>query len=178
MSCANVNRRLNSNNNNNNNVYAVYATAVYAGQTWSVLSTVMLGSPSYNLLLRMLGVTFEGRAYVFEAKMYEHKFITLADKTLLDQSPGVTDGHYVVYDKITIGPCKVGGVLHEGTFAANAVLLSDESGPWRISVGTYGKDDLDVIITTNHEKEVIDSSPDENIFLDNTSCHVQMSTGD
>jgi hypothetical protein len=42
-----------------------------------------------------------------------------------------------LYNKINIGPCKVGGVIHEGTFAANALVTSEESGPWHSFVGTY-----------------------------------------
>merc|ERR1712165_631568 len=84
----------------------------------------------------ILGVKFDGKALVFDAKMYEHPFITLADNVLVDQSPGIV-GHYGIYDKITVGPCKVGGVIHHGTFVANGMVTSEESGPWRSVVGTY-----------------------------------------
>ena len=46
-------------------------------------------------------------------------------------------GHYAVYKKITIGPCKVGGIIHEGTYAVYALITSTESRPWRTFTGTY-----------------------------------------
>ncbi len=108
--------------------------------SWSVALVTVLGSPIYNVLLRMLGAKFEGRAFVLEGEMYDYPFITLSDKAVVDNSPGTSIiGHYVVYNKVTIGPCKVGGIIHEGTFAANALLTSKESGPWRTFIGTYNE---------------------------------------
>ena len=169
----------------NNEVYAVYATAVYSGQTLSILFTAILGTPAYNVFLRMLGVTFEGRAIIFEAKMYEHKFLMFEDRTLVEQSPGIV-GHYGLYDAITIGPCKVSGIIHEGTFAANTVVTSKESGPWRAYIGTYNKEredkkDIKQVLdysTTKLDGMSSDSSGlplntmHDDLFAGNSSVHV------
>ena len=40
---------------------------------------------------------------------------------------------------ITIGHCQVSGILHQGTYAANALITSSVSGPMRAFVGTYPK---------------------------------------
>ena len=106
------------------------------GFFWYIISNAVVVSSTYNTLLRILGVSFEGQALVLEGSIYEFPFITLSDKAVIDQTPGLT-GHYVVYNKITIGPCKVGGIIHEGTYAANALITSKESGPWRTFIGTY-----------------------------------------
>merc|ERR1712156_101118 len=121
-------------------LYAVYINVDYFGQIFCLLPTLLAGTPLYNILLQILGVTFEGRALIFEGEIYEHRFITILDKTLIDDSPGIT-GHFAIYDDITIGPCKVGGVIHPGTWVANANLSPSrkESGPWRTFVGTYDK---------------------------------------
>jgi hypothetical protein len=65
----------------------------------------------------------------------KHKIDILADKTLIDQSHILC--HYAVYDQITIGPSKVGGIIYPGVFVANALIISEESGPLCSFVGTY-----------------------------------------
>jgi hypothetical protein len=143
----------------NNQLYEVYQSLIYPGQFWSVLSTVMHGTPVYNLLLKLLGVTFEGRALVFDTIMFEHKQITLTDKTLIDQSRIYC--HYAVYDQITIGPSKVGGLIHPGVFVANALVTSEESGPVRSFVGTYEEipKKLDLVSGTDGSSDEMIDNP-------------------
>ena len=117
-------------------MYLVCMDLVYAGWYWSVFVTAVLRSPTYNLFIRILGVRSDGQAFVFESEIYNHPLIILSDKIVIDQAANIT-GHYVIYNKITIGPCKVGGIIHEGTYAANALITSKASRPWRTFIGTY-----------------------------------------
>jgi len=103
-------------------------------QTCSFLSTI-LGSPVYSFLLRMLGVKIDGQALLFPSRIYEFSKITLSDKAIID-SDHIT-GHYAVYNEITIGPCRVGGISCGGNYVANAMNTNTESGPMRAFVGTY-----------------------------------------
>ena len=57
----------------------------YAGQSWSLIWAAVIGSPTYNILLRILGVSFEGQALVLEGSIFEFPFITLSDKAVIDQ---------------------------------------------------------------------------------------------
>merc|ERR1712156_161650 len=104
-------------------LYAVSISASYFGQIFCLLPTLLAGTALYNLLLKIFGVTFEGHALIFEGEICEHRFITVSDKTLIDGSIGIT-GHFVIYDEVNIGLCKVGGVVHPGTRVANANLAS------------------------------------------------------
>ena len=52
-----------------------------------------------------------------------------AENTIVDSSH--ISGHYAVYGDITIGHCKVSGILHQGTYAANALITSSVSGPMK-----------------------------------------------
>jgi hypothetical protein len=120
----------------NETLYSLYGTMTFAYQNYSFLNA-FLGSPTFNNIIKLLGVKIEGRALLFPHRMYEYSYITVADRTILDGSQ--ITGHYVVHNDITIGPCKVSGVMHEGTYAANALIIEDESAPLRTFVGTHPK---------------------------------------
>jgi hypothetical protein len=61
--------------------------------------------------------------------------MTLVDKTLIDQSHILC--HCAVCDQISIGSSKVGEIMHQGVFAANALIASEESGTLCIFDGRY-----------------------------------------
>jgi len=115
-------------------MYLVYHNVAYSLQSYSFIS-VVVGSPIYNCIIKMMGGKIEGRALIFCNQIYEHKLITFCDKTIVDSSH--ISGHYSTFNDIVIGPCKVSGVLGQGVFAANALIISEESKPWHAFVGTY-----------------------------------------
>jgi hypothetical protein len=117
-----------------NTLYSLYGTMAFAYQNYSFLNA-LLGSPAFNFMMRILGVKIEGRALIYPHRMYEYSYVTVADKTIIDASQ--ITGHYAVYGDVTLGPCKVAGVMHEGTYAANACIVSEESESWRTFVCTY-----------------------------------------
>jgi hypothetical protein len=117
-------------------LFAVYGTMTFAYQNYSFLNA-FLGSPTFNIIIKLLGVQIEGRSLLFPHRMYEYSYITIADRTILDASH--ITGHYVVYDDVTIGPCKVSGVMHEGAYAANALITGEESNSLRTFLGTHPK---------------------------------------
>ena len=83
-----------------------------------------------------MGAKIEGRALLYQDGMYEYSYVTVADEKIVDAFQITV--HYVVYGNATLGPCKVSGVMHEGTYAANAcIVASEESESWRTFVGTY-----------------------------------------
>ena len=86
-------------------------------------------------MMRILGAKIEGRALLYQDGMYEYSYVTVADEKIVDAFQITV--HYVVYGDVTLGPCKVAGVMHEGTYAANACIVSEESESWRTFVGTY-----------------------------------------
>lgn len=114
-------------------IYSLYGTMVFAYQTYSCLALFM-GSPVFNFVMSwVLGVKFEGRAILSPFRMYEHSSITVADKTIVDSSQ--ITGHYAVYGEVTLGPTRLQGVLHEGSYVANATINSTETESWRAVVG-------------------------------------------
>merc|ERR1712107_642317 len=82
----------------------------------------------------LLGGKIEDRALLFPQRLYEISLLQFNDRTIVDSS--FVTGHYEIYGKLAIGPCQVGGVLHEGSCALNALVLSG-SDPWRAFVGTH-----------------------------------------
>lgn len=120
----------------------LYLTYQSFNYNFYILSMMLVfqGSPAFNLILRLSGVIFEGYAIVYTNPcLYEHSYITLEDKTIIDSS--LIIGHYVVYDKITLGPCRVSGTLHRGTYVVASYLTSKESGPYHRFVGERKNDD-------------------------------------
>jgi hypothetical protein len=119
-------------------IYLIYGTMTFAHQSYSML-TALLGSPTYNFIVKCLGGDIEGQAILFPFRMYEYSLLKFSDKTIIDASSQIV-AHYALYDNIIIGPCDVGGVIHQGTIAANALITAEESGPFRGYVGTYYDD--------------------------------------
>ena len=117
-----------------NVIYGIYQNIAYDIHTLSFL-VVTLGSPLYNHIVRILGGKFEGQAILLPSRIYEFSQMIFAENTIVDSSH--ITGHYAVYGDVTIGHCKVSGILHEGTYAANALITSSVSGPMRAFVGTY-----------------------------------------
>jgi hypothetical protein len=101
----------------------------------SSIGTSVILNPAYNFMMRILGAKIEGRALLYQDGMYEYSYVTVADEKIVDAFQITV--HYVVYGDATLGPCKVSGVMHEGTNAANACIASEESESWRTFVGTY-----------------------------------------
>jgi hypothetical protein len=89
-------------------LYSLYNTMTFVYQNYSFLNA-FLGSPTFNNIIKLLGVKIEGCALLFPHRMYEFSYITVADRTILDGSH--ITGHYVVHNDIMIGPCKVSGVI-------------------------------------------------------------------
>ena len=141
-------------------LYSLYGTMVFAYQTYSCLSTFM-GSPLSNFIMSwVLGVKFEGRAILSPFRMYEHSFVTVADKTIVDSSQ--ITGHYAIHGDVTVGPTRLNGVLHEGSYVANATIDSKETECWRAIVGM----DADETYHCNKsESETDHSSRDEELGL-------------
>jgi len=50
-----------------------------------------------------------------------------------------------VFNDLKLGPSKVSGVVHDGTYIANALITpaNEESGPWRSFVATYDASGID-----------------------------------
>ena len=115
--------------------YAIYGTMYSAYQNWAFMS-VLHGSRTYNLLQRVLGCKFEGKALLF-SRNEDLPRLTFSDKTIVDSGCTIS-GHYAVYGNIVLGSSKISGVLHEGTFASCSTLTSNESGPGRTYVGVAG----------------------------------------
>ena len=106
-------------------------------KTLHMISKVTPESPLYNHIVRILGGKVEGQAILLPSRIYEFSKMNFAEKTIVDSSH--ITGHYAVYGDVTIGHCKVSGILHGGTYAANALITSSVSGPMRAFVGTYPK---------------------------------------
>ena len=158
----------------------------FAHQNYSFL-TAFLGSPTYNCLVRLLGVKFEGRALLLPHRMYEYSYITIAENTIVDSSQ--ITGHYAIYGDITVGHCRLSGVMHEGTYAANAMIAAGESDPWRAFVGSYQPHAKNTIDIKPFEDEgatmhVIDfstfdaTSGNGNVGSDHAATHSKTSTDD
>jgi acyl-CoA synthetase (AMP-forming)/AMP-acid ligase II/acyl carrier protein len=131
-----------------NTLYLLYGTMAFSHQRYSMLS-LLLGSPAYNCIARMLGVKIEGQALLMPSRMYEYSYLTFGNRAVIDSSQ--ICGHYAVYNEITVGPCKVTGTMHMGSYVANALVTSKESGPYRGFVGNHqkvGKVSEDVSTTT------------------------------
>ncbi len=134
-------------------LYSLYGTMAFAYQNYSFVNA-FLGSPAFNIILKILGVTIEGRALLYPHRMYEYSHIAVADRTIIDGSQ--ITGHYVIYGDVVLGPCKVSGIMHEGSYAANAFIVSDESEHMRAFVGNY------------------DSAQDTKHFIDDEEMQMQM----
>jgi hypothetical protein len=117
-------------------IYGIYQNITFNFQMYSFL-VVTLGSPLYNHIVRILGGKVEGQAILLSSRIYEFSKMIFAENTIVDSSH--ITGHYAVYGDVTIGHCKVSGILHQGTYAANALITSSVSGPMRAFVGTYPK---------------------------------------
>ena len=115
--------------------YAIYGTVYSAYQNW-VFMSILHGSRVYNLLQRVLGCKFEGKALLF-SRNEDLPRLTFSNKTIVDSSCTIS-GHYAVYGTIVLGSSEISGVLHEGTFVSCSILTSNESGPGRTYVGATG----------------------------------------
>ena len=128
-----------------NAIFALYGTMAFAYQDYSFLKT-LLGSPSFNMFMKFLGVKIEGQTLLFPHRIFEHSHITIASNTIIDAAH--VSGHYVVYNDVVLGPCYISGVMHEGSYAASAYITSKESDSWRASVGTTSEEHLSATEST------------------------------
>ena len=118
----------------NKAMYKLCVTMSYNYQTYSILRALH-GSQAYNFIIRILGSKFKGQAILYDQRqMYEHPHIIISDKTIIDSAH--IAGHYVVYNELHLGPCKMSGILHKGTYATNALIVAKDSGPYRSFVGS------------------------------------------
>jgi len=122
-------------------LYCVNVDVSWALQTFSFIS-VTLGSPTYNYFVRMLGGKINGRTLLFPNMLHDFSLLSFEDKTIADSS--IITGHYVVYNSVVLGPSCISGILHEGTYAANASICAIESEPcWRAFIGTTDNNAID-----------------------------------
>ena len=113
--------------------YAIYGTMYSAYQNWAFMS-VLHGSRLYNLLQRVLGCTFEGKALLF-SRNEDLPRLSFSDKTIVDSGSTIS-GHYAVYGTIALGSSYISGVVHEGTFISCSDVTTNESGPGRTYFGS------------------------------------------
>jgi hypothetical protein len=130
----------------------------FAYQNYSFMNA-FLGSPAFNVIMRCLGVNIEGRALMFPHRLYEYSYITVAEKTIIDGSQ--ITGHYAVYGDVVVGPCKVSGVMHEGSYAANARIVAKESEHLRVFIGTYEQDAGGKMMVGNVLTDINETARDE-----------------
>jgi hypothetical protein len=127
----------------NKPLYLVYLSSAWALQAWSILR-LLHGTPLFNIVARVLGTTFHGKALFFGNRIYDFPFLVdIADKTVIDNC--WVNGHFVVFQDIQLGPCHVSGVLHPYCFAmANARVTQAETGPFRAIMNKGAKDERQV----------------------------------
>jgi len=118
----------------NESIYAMYHISIYAFETWSCWE-IFQGSPAFNFIVRLLGGTFEGCAILMPSRLYELTLLTFADKTVISNAH--LSGHYVVYSKISLGPTRVSGVVHDGAYITNAIVPEEGVGPCRAIVANH-----------------------------------------
>ena len=102
-------------------------------QKYSFLN-ILQGSPSFNLMMKLLGERIRDRALLYPHRLYEFSFITISDKVIVILSYIL--GHYAVYGDLTIGPSLVSGVVQEVIIASSTLPMDEESGPFRAFVGS------------------------------------------
>jgi acyl-CoA synthetase (AMP-forming)/AMP-acid ligase II len=139
-------------------LYSLYGTMAFAYQNYSFMNA-FLGSPAFNVIMRCLGVNIEGRALMFPHRLYEYSYITVAEKTIIDGSQ--ITGHYAVYGDVVVGPCKVSGVMHEGSYAANARIVAKESEHLRVFIGTFEQDAGGKMMVGNVLTDINETARDE-----------------
>jgi hypothetical protein len=114
----------------------VYRTTSDTFQQWSFLQ-ITYGSPIFNILACLMGVTFEGRALCFGSRLYDCPLTTIGDRTVLDHA--IVGGQNIVYDHATFGPSGPEGLVHEQSFVmANSILEEKKkaTGPWEAVLET------------------------------------------
>ena len=107
---------------------------------------------------------------MFLTNIHEFSKITFSDKAIVDSDN--INGHYAVYDKITIGPCKVGGISCGGNYVANALITNAESGPMRVFIGTYPSSGREKIDETSSTYQNISNGYDEPLLQEHYDEHV------
>jgi len=113
------------------NAYALYNNMAWNFQAYS-LQRFVSGSPLCNLIVMVLGGQLESHTILF-GRIYEFSKFSAAARTIADSCH--TTSHYVVFNEVTIGHCRVSGVLHNFTYVSNATLTSTMSGPMRAYIG-------------------------------------------
>ena len=110
------------------------------------------GSPVYGYLLRFLGARVEGELWYFGYACYDFSFLTFEDGTIIDTS--LIIGHYQVYDRLVVGPTRVGGVFQPYSYVyAGGVALMGGS-PFHVALGTAVVEDDDA--TQSKEADIED----------------------
>lgn len=78
-------------------------------------------------MCRLMGVSFKGKSILQSQNMFDHSNLEFADKTILDSS--CVFGHYAIFDKITVGPCRMQGTIHPYSTVSCFDVKTRESGP-------------------------------------------------
>eukprot|EP00540_Astrosyne_radiata_P001973 CAMPEP_0116834190 /NCGR_PEP_ID=MMETSP0418-20121206/6853_1 /TAXON_ID=1158023 /ORGANISM="Astrosyne radiata, Strain 13vi08-1A" /LENGTH=288 /DNA_ID=CAMNT_0004463721 /DNA_START=773 /DNA_END=1642 /DNA_ORIENTATION=- len=92
---------------------------------------LLWGTEYFGMLLRWMGCRVEGRLWYFGSVLHEYHLLEFADNTVVDDSYVI--GHTQQYHVMTMGRCRVAGVLHARTFALDGCVMEPgcEYGPQR-----------------------------------------------
>ncbi|CAB9527913.1 Putative fatty-acid--CoA ligase FadD21 [Seminavis robusta] len=119
---------------------------VFSAHFWEPsFSCLLWGTPFANLALRGLGCTINGGPlWFFGKRIYDAPLVSINGPTIVDSS--WLNGHSVVRGKIELGPCHVGGVLHERTVClAHTYLEAKEMGPFHFVAPTAAPPGGDIV---------------------------------
>ncbi|CAB9528790.1 unknown protein [Seminavis robusta] len=119
---------------------------VFSAHFWEPsFSCLLWGTPFANLALRGLGCTINGGPlWFFGKRIYDAPLVSINGPTIVDSS--WLNGHSVVRGKIDLGPCHVGGVLHERTVClAHTYLEAKEMGPFHFVAPTAAPPGGDIV---------------------------------
>ena len=75
--------------------------------------------------------------------------------------------HYVVYNRISLGPTRVSGVVHDGAYIANAIVPEEGVGPCHAIVANHDSTDTEEPLRAQdssiQDAEAIDESDNSSI---------------
>lgn len=127
----------------------------------SVPIVTFSGSTTYNILLRLLGVQMKGHAIVMDQALYEYKYLTIDDKTIIDCAQ--VSGHHVMFDQVTLGHSSVKGILNQGTYCPCTNITGPEIDPWRAYIGAQAPIAMDTT-RSNENYQTKDIFSDDGII--------------
>jgi carbonic anhydrase/acetyltransferase-like protein (isoleucine patch superfamily) len=121
-------------------VHLNYLTILWAAQTWSFLP-ILYGTPYFNVLAFFMGAKQEGRVIFFGSRLYDWPYISIADRTLVDDGAMIS-GHSQVFEETAIGPVRLAGLIHEDSWISVGAYLrsSDEVDPFKAIIDVSALD--------------------------------------